>query len=68
MKKLNYKGMILDILPYVEDEFCAEMEMKTLPKSSPYTQKESQSMAERLAKIYSIAHCEHCTACQKKYM
>lgn len=69
MKKLDYKKMVKDIDKIIEkDEFCECMELQTMPHSKPFTQKDAKEMASRLASIYSVAHCIHCTACQKKYI
>ncbi len=67
-QKLNHYKMLKEITALVETDFCAEMEMRTLPKSQEFTQKESEEMAHLLATIYSIAHCIHCHACQTKYL
>ncbi len=67
-KKLNYKQMLVEILPLAENDFVYDMELKLIPDSKPYTQKEAKEMAKLLASVYSIAHCLHCTACGKKYL
>jgi hypothetical protein len=60
--------MIEDIGKLVETDFCASMEMMTLCNKNYYTFADSKKMARLLARVYSIAHCTHCSACQKKYL
>jgi succinate dehydrogenase/fumarate reductase-like Fe-S protein len=67
-QRLNHYKMLKDIVKLVETDFCAEMEMKTLPKSQKFTQEESEEMAHLLATVYSISHCIHCHTCQTKYL
>jgi len=43
------------------------MDLNLMPHSNPYTQEDSEKMAELLGQIYLISHCLHCTACQGKY-
>ena len=62
MTKLNYKKMIKDINDLVDTDFGAEMEMKELPKSKPFTQKEAKKMARIIAKVYIISHQIYCKA------
>ena len=64
---MNYKLMIQDILPMVEDDFCHDMCANQIPCSQPFTQEESSEMANRLGKIYKIAHQTHCDAHGDKY-
>lgn len=61
-KNLNYYKMLQEIDKLTDTDFVADMEYKEI-----YTEKESQKMAKLLSDIYSIAHCIHCVACQKKY-
>lgn len=65
---LDLQTMMVLIDALVCTEFCTHMELKLLPVSKPYTQKESKEMAHILAKIYSIAHCIHCESCAGKYL
>jgi hypothetical protein len=70
--RISYRQMILDILEFVEDDFSFEMDCKvSLPgkdgKPREFTQEEAIEMARRLGSIYSIAHCEHCSACAERY-
>jgi len=65
--KLDYKKMIKDILPLVESDFAFDMNCKLIP-GHKYTQAEAKQMADVIGSIYSIAHCFHCEACQKKYI
>ena len=67
-QRLNHYKMLKEITALVETDFCAEMEMKTMPKSRQFTQEEAEQMAGLLARVYSIAHCIHCHACQTKYL
>lgn len=64
----NYHEMLEDILPWVENDFCYDMELKTMDNAEPYTQEEAREMAQRLAKVYTIAHAIHCGSCAKKYI
>jgi len=66
--KLNYLKMLKDIENKVEDDFVFNMNCKRMPNSKPYTQKEAEQMADLLGSVYSISHCIHCRACQKKYL
>lgn len=70
---IDYKKMLEDICDLVEDDFCVDAEMNLIPNSKtgkcdPFTQKQAEEMASRLAQIYSVAHCIHCKACQNKYL
>jgi hypothetical protein len=64
---LDHQKMLKEICALVETDFGFDMECKLSPKAKPYTQEEAQEMAATLAKIYGIAHCLHCKACQDKY-
>lgn len=66
--ELNLHQMLEDILLWVENDFCFDMELKTMDNAEPYTQDEAREMAQRLAKVYGIAHSIHCEACAKKYL
>lgn len=66
-KKLNYKKMLEDILPIVEDDFCFDMDCHNLPNSKPFTQEEAMEMAKRIGRVYSIAHGLRCV-CGNKYL
>jgi len=73
MNTLNYLKMLEDINKLVENDFCADMEMNLIPNSQTgkiqeYKQEDSQKMASLLAEVYSVSHCIHCKACQKKYL
>ena len=68
MKILNYLKMLKEIDDLVETDFCFDMECHFLPMSNKFTQKEAEQMAKIISKIYSIAHCIHCSPCQKKYL
>lgn len=66
--KLDYKKMVEEIEDLVSTDFFLDMELKTIPKSKPYTQREAKIMAETISKVYSISHCTTCTSCQIKYL
>lgn len=66
--KLNYKKMLSEIDKLTNNDWCAEMEMRLLPRSGGYTQKEAKRMAKLLSRVYSISHCIRCEACQRKYL
>lgn len=68
MSELNYRKMVEDIDEIVEVDFAFEMETKLLRNANPYSQEEARLMAEMILKIYSIAHCTTCKACQRKYL
>lgn len=61
--------MIEDIDKLVNTEFLGEMELKSLPNSKPFSQKEAIEMQNILGKVYSISHgitCRSCGAVYKK--
>ena len=66
--KLNYKKMVEDIDELVETDFCFDMDCRAIHPKQPFTHEESIKMRDILMKIYSIAHCNTCTACQGKYL
>lgn len=66
--KLDTKKMFEDILAIVETDWAFDMECKTMPKSSEYTQEEALEMARAIGEIYSIAHRTHCWACHGRYL
>ena len=63
---MNYKLMIQDILPMVDGDFVLEMSDKWC-LGNKFTNEESLEMANRLGKIYKIAHQTHCDAHGDKY-
>lgn len=65
-KKLDHYRMLQEITALVETNFCADMEMRSV--GGKYTHKESLEMSNLLGKVYLIAHCIHCHACQTKYL
>lgn len=65
--KLNHLKMLEEIDDLVETDFCFNMDLKTMPRSKKFTQKEAHEMAQLLERIYLIAHCIHCSACNSKY-
>lgn len=71
IKTLNLRQMLDDIRLLVENDFCADMELTAWDAEngkSQFTKNESITMARIIAKVYSIAHCTTCEACQKKYL
>lgn len=52
----------------VETDFCAEMELKLLPQSRPYTQEEAREMSSIIGQVYLISHRTHCKACDKTFL
>ncbi len=60
--------ILSDICDLVETDFAAEMEMRLMPGSKPYTQSEASEMAKDIAKIYSLAHQIYCQACRENYL
>lgn len=60
--------MVEDIDELVNNDFCAEMELKSIPNSRPYTKKEVEEMVHIIGKVYSISHCITCTACGRKFV
>ena len=68
-KKLAHYKMLEEINTLVVTDFCEEMSMKSMKEcSEKYTQEEATQMADLLGRIYLIAHCIHCHACQTKYL
>ena len=59
----HYQLWLERIDQMVTTDFVAEMEMKILPNSIPYTQEEAKEMASLLATVYSWSHRSHCDAC-----
>jgi len=67
--KLNYKKMLEDILEKVDNDWCADMEVKAvMPDQIDFSQEEARFMATMLAEIYGISHCLRCEGCQTKYI
>lgn len=64
--KLDYKKMVREIDKYVSNNFCEEMEYRTLSKHE-ISQEEAKKMADILASIFKISHCCWCTSCSEKY-
>lgn len=58
--------MIVDINEIVNNEWYAEMEMKLLPRSRPFTQKEAKEMCKAIGDVFLIAHGITCV-CGDKY-
>lgn len=68
MSELDFKRMIDDIDELVSNDFCFDMDCKSLHPEESFTHEESTQMRDILMKIYSIAHCRTCKACQIKYL
>lgn len=66
-QKLDYKKMVEMIDELVNTDFCADMEMKQLPKSKPYTKEEITKMVHIIGDVYAISHCLTCSACNVKF-
>jgi hypothetical protein len=63
------RELLEKILELVEDEFCYHMDCRFIhgkDKPPTFTPEESIQMAERLGRIYSIAHRIHCGACNSR--
>ena len=67
-KKLDYKKMVDDIDELVETDFCFDMDSKAIHPEDPFTHEESTKMRDILMRVYSVAHCNTCNACQGKYL
>lgn len=59
--------MLQEIDELVGTNFLHDMDMKGLPKSKPYTQKEAEEMSKILGQVYMISHAIHCKPCGRKY-
>jgi hypothetical protein len=69
MKSLDYEKIARDVNAILEKnfDFLEDVDYKyTL--SRQITQSEAYTAIELLSKIYLIAHCVDCEACQKKYL
>ncbi len=66
--QLDLVKMLESINEIVGSDWAEKMSWKQLPDSKPYTQKEASKMATALGKIYTIAHCLTCKACQPKWI
>jgi hypothetical protein len=65
-KEIILKELLQNICDLVETDFCADMDMLTLPDSREYTQEEAKKMAHILGVVYLYAHQIHCSACGHK--
>lgn len=65
--KLDYKKMLQNIDDLVRDDFCSTMSLLALEDKPKFTREESRRMALIIGETYSISHCIHCSACNKKY-
>lgn len=65
--RLDYKRMVDEIDALVETDFCFDMDSRFVDEKPQWTQDEAKQMAHLLGRIYSIAHCNTCTACQGTY-
>ena len=69
VKVLDYKRIVAEIDKCLATDWAFEMiDCKRMPGAKPYTQNEAEEMADMLGKIYLIAHCIRCKACQTKYI
>jgi hypothetical protein len=67
-RNLDWKKMVRDINKLLQNDFMFDMDCKGLHKGDIYTQEEAEEMRNILMKIYRIAHCFTCTACDGKYL
>lgn len=65
--KLNHLKMLEAIDELADNDFTADMDLKSMPHSKPYTQKEARQMASIIGRVYLISHCIHCKSCAKKW-
>ena len=63
--EVDHKRMLKAIDELVNNGLGFDVTSKTSEKPT-WTQEESEWMAETIGKVYSIAHCIHCRACQGK--
>jgi hypothetical protein len=66
--KDKHDDLLEEICGLVENDFCFNMNVKTVPvdgKYKTYTQKEAREMAYILGKVYHYAHQIHCDAHKK---
>ena len=62
-EKLNHKQMLTEIDKLVNNCWGFDIQLRT-----SHTPEQAKEMANILGRIYSISHCIHCEACQKKYI
>lgn len=67
VEQLDTAKMSQEVSELVETDFAFDMNFKLIDKKYEYTQEEARKMADILGRIYSIAHCIHCRACQQIY-
>lgn len=65
--KLDTEKMVREINAIVNNDWGLEIDTHSMKKDPSWTQKQSDEMAAALMKIYQIAHCISCRACQGKY-
>mgnify|MGYP001593540469 CR=1 FL=1 len=68
--ELDYLRMLREIAALVETDFCFDMDSRfAVPEGEMiiFTSAEGAEMANLLGRIYLIAHCIHCTACQSRF-
>lgn len=58
---LDGHRMLKDIANLVQNDFCADMELKA-GFNREFTQEDAREMAKIITKVYSIAHQVTCTA------
>lgn len=62
-KAIDYKKMVKDINKLVNNDWCAEMEMRyKMPNSAPITQKDAHDILDCLLNVFMISHQTTCTA------
>jgi len=65
-KELNYKQMVKDIDRIVNNDWCADMEMRyKTPNAKEVTQQDAHDILEALLNVYDISHQRTCIAHDK---
>lgn len=65
----NTDSELLDrVIELVEDDFTYDMDCRLIhgTEAAKYTNEEAIQMAEKLGRIYFIAHRKHCGACNAR--
>ena len=65
-KELDHYRMLEDICKLVETDFVEIMSWKYSSKDTDNS--DAKKMSSILGRIYLIAHCIHCYACQEKFL
>jgi hypothetical protein len=66
--KLNYKKMVEDIDKIVNNDLCADLEMRLMPNQGEISQEDAKTAIDIIGKVYMISHGITCSACNKKYI